>query len=288
MTVVLRTIAEARAWVRAERGAGRTLGLVPTMGALHEGHASLFRRARAECDRAAISIFVNPTQFGAGEDYERYPRTWESDLRMAEREGVDAVFYPEAGEMYTEPPLVTVHPGKLGKTLCGPSRPGHFRGVATVVAKLFHILQPDRAFFGQKDAQQVIIIQRMVTDLNFPVAIEVCPTVREPDGLAMSSRNRYLSAEERKNATILYQVLRCAETMFKGGVRDSSRLEQEMERQIQEMIRATPGAELDYARVVDRWSLQPMGAIDREALVAVAVRFGKTRLIDNLILTPEE
>lgn len=283
MTAVLRTIADAREWVRAERDAGRKLGLVPTMGALHEGHASLFRRARAECERVAISIFVNPTQFGAGEDYERYPRTWESDLEMAERERVDAVFCPEAGEMYTEPPLVTVHPGKLGKTLCGPSRPGHFRGVATVVAKLFHILQPDRAFFGQKDAQQAIIIQRMVTDLNYPVVIEVCPTVREPDGLAMSSRNRYLSPEERAHATVLYRSLRCAETLLASGLRDALRLENEMQR----MIRSTPGAELDYARVVDRRSLEPAGLVDREVLAAVAVRFGKTRLIDNLLIAPK-
>ncbi|MBI4478878.1 MAG: pantoate--beta-alanine ligase [Acidobacteria bacterium] len=283
MTVVLPTIADARQWVRTERDAGRTLGLVPTLGALHEGHASLFRRARAECGRVAISIFVNPTQFGAGEDYERYPRTFESDRAIAEREGVDAIFAPDVPEMYPSPGEIMVEPGRLGEVLCGASRPGHFRGVLTVVAKLFHILPADRAYFGQKDAQQLVVIQRMVAEHNFPVEIVACPTVREPDGLALSSRNRYLSAEERSNATILYRALRCAESMLHRGVREGARLEHEM----QQGIRATPGAELDYARVVDRWSLQPAGIIDREVLAAVAVRFGKTRLIDNLLIAPQ-
>ena len=284
MTLVLRNIPAARQWVREARNSGQSLGLVPTMGALHEGHRSLFRRARAACGRVAISIFVNPAQFGPGEDFERYPRTFEGDLAMAEQEGVDAVFHPEPGEMYPDPLLVTVHPGKLGKSLCGPFRPGHFRGVATVVAKLFHILEPDRAFFGQKDAQQAVMIQRMVRDLNFPVAIEICPTVREPDGLAMSSRNRFLSPAERARATALYRSLCRAESLLRSGVKDAARLEQAM----QTMIRAVEGAELDYASVVDARTLEPVSIIDREVLAAVAVRFGKTRLIDNLFLAPEK
>lgn len=280
MTVVLRTIAEARNWVGEQRRAGRTLGLVPTLGALHEGHASHFRRARATCDRVAISIFVNPLQFGAGEDYERYPRPFEADLRLAEKEGVDAVFAPDAKEMYPAASEIVVEPGRLGEVLCGASRPGHFRGVLTVVAKLLHILQPDRTFFGQKDAQQVVLIQRMVAELNFPVEIEVGPTIREPDGLALSSRNAYLSAAERAQASVLYRALRRAETLLASGERQASRLEQEM----QAMIQAAPGAQLDYARVVDRRTLEPVTAVEGEALAAVAVRFGKTRLIDNLVL----
>jgi pantoate--beta-alanine ligase len=283
MTNVLRTISAARQWVREPRAAGRSLGLVPTMGALHEGHLSLFRLARASCHRVAISIFANPTQFGPGEDYERYPRPFENDLALATKEGVDAVFAPEESEMYSGEAAIFVEPGKLGGVLCGASRPGHFRGVLTVVAKLFHILQPDCAYFGQKDAQQAILIRRMVAELNFPVAIEVGPTVREPDGLALSSRNRYLTSEERARATILCRSLRCAEAMLHSGVRDAARLEQEMQR----MIGDTPGAALDYARVVDTGTLEPAGVIDREVLAAVAVRFGKTRLIDNLLIAPQ-
>ena len=282
MTAVLRTIAEAREWLRAERGAGRTLGLVTTLGALHEGHASLFRRARAECERVAISIFVNPTQFGAGEDYQRYPRTWDGDLALAGNEGMDVVFAPSAEEMYPGTGEITVDPGRLGGVLCGASRPGHFGGVLTVVAKLFHILPADRAYFGQKDAQQLLLIQRMAAELNVPIEIVACPTVREPDGLALSSRNRYLSHEERSRATVLYRALRSAEALLTSGVTDAARIENEMQR----MIRSTSGAELDYARVVDRGTLESPGAIDREVLAAVAVWFGETRLIDNLLIAP--
>jgi pantoate--beta-alanine ligase len=282
MTVVLRTIPEARDWVQFGRRAKNTMGLVPTLGALHEGHASLFRRARANCDRVVISIFVNPTQFGEGEDYHRYPRSWEADLAVAQREGIDAVFAPSVEEMYPSSGEITVDPGKLGDVLCGASRPGHFRGVLTVVAKLFHIVAADRAHFGRKDAQQLILVQRMVAEHNFPIEIVPCPTVREPDGLALSSRNQYLSPQERANATVLYKSLRCAEAMLLSGVRDPGRLEQEMQR----LIKATPGADLDYARVVDRRSLKSPDVIDREVLAALAVRFGKTRLIDNRFLVP--
>jgi pantoate--beta-alanine ligase len=281
-TTVLSTISDARRWVREERSAGRTLGLVPTLGALHEGHLSLFRRARAACDRVVVSIFVNPLQFGAGEDFERYPRPFEKDLALTEKEGVDAVFAPDAADMYPAGAAIVVESGKLGEVLCGASRPGHFRGVLTVVAKLFNILQPDRAYFGQKDAQQAILIRRMVEELNFPVAVDVGPTVREPDGLALSSRNAYLSPVERQNATVLYRSLRSAEAMLHSGIRDGALLEQEMQR----MIGETPGAELDYARAVDQSTLEPAGIIDRVVLAAVAVRFGKTRLIDNLLIEP--
>jgi pantoate--beta-alanine ligase len=280
MTLVLRTIAEARNWVGEQKRAGRSLGLVPTLGALHEGHASHFRRARATCERVVISIFVNPLQFGAGEDYKRYPRPFEADLKLAEKEGMDVVFAPADKEMYPGVSEIVVEPGRLGDVLCGASRPGHFRGVLTVVAKLFHILQPDRAFFGQKDAQQAILIQRMVAELNFPVAVDVGPTVREPDGLALSSRNAYLSAAERAQAPVLFRALRRAETLLASGERQASRLEQEM----QVMIQSAPGAVLDYARVVDCWTLEPLSMVEREALAAVAVRFGGTRLIDNLVL----
>ena len=283
MTVVLRTIPAAREWVQQQRLVGKTIGLVPTMGALHEGHLSLFRRARAACDQAAISIFVNPLQFGAGEDYQQYPRNLQRDLALAGQEGIDVAFCPEASEMVPAPLETAVDPGRLGDTLCGPFRPGHFRGVATIVAKLFHIMQPHRAFFGQKDAQQSVIIRKMVSDLNIPVKIEVCPTVREPDGLAMSSRNSYLSPDERVNAAVLYRALRHAESSLRSGVRDASCLEQEMH----QMIRAIPGAQLDYARVVDQDTLEDIRQISGPVLAAVAVRFGKTRLIDNLILVSE-
>lgn len=283
MTAVLQTISAARQWAQAQRVGGTTLGLVPTMGAWHEGHQSLFRQARQRCDRVVASIFVNPLQFGPGEDYDRYPQDLARDLALAEREGLDAVFHPETDEMYPQPPQITVSPGRLGELLCGVSRPGHFAGVATVVAKLLHILQPDRAFFGQKDAQQALLIQRMVRDLNFPVAIEVCPTVREPDGLAVSSRNLYLTPEERAQATVLYRSLQHAESLIRSGVRQAQRVEQEM----QQMIRAVAGSEPEYARVVEGDTLEGLQEIRGEVLVAVAVRIGKTRLIDNLVVSPQ-
>ncbi|OFW34709.1 MAG: pantoate--beta-alanine ligase [Acidobacteria bacterium RIFCSPLOWO2_12_FULL_60_22] len=282
MTVVLPTIPAAKQWVQAGRSAGKTIGLVPTMGAFHEGHRSLFRRARERCGFVVASVFVNPLQFGPGEDYARYPRDFAQDLAIAEQERLDAVFHPEAQEMYPQPPETTADPGKLGERLCGASRPGHFAGVATVVAKLLNIVQPDCVFFGQKDAQQSVIVRKMVLDLNFPVEIEICPTLREPDGLAMSSRNVYLSPEKRAQAAILYRSLRHAESLIRSGVRDAARVEQEM----QEMIRAVPGAVIEYARVVDRNTLEEVRQMDGEVLVAVAVRMGRTRLIDNLLVAP--
>ncbi|MBI4465711.1 MAG: pantoate--beta-alanine ligase [Acidobacteria bacterium] len=283
MTVVLRTIRATRQWVKAERVAEKTIGLIPTMGALHEGHLSLVRRARARCHSTVVSIFVNPLQFGAGEDYGRYPRVFAHDLSLLEREGVNAVFHPEPQEMYPRSPSITVSPGKLGEPLCGASRPGHFTGVATVVAKLFNIVQPDYAFFGQKDAQQAVVVQRMVEDLDFPIEIEVCPTVREPDGLALSSRNSYLSAEERSRATVLYRALQRIESLARSGMHDPVQLEQKM----QEIIGSAPGAELEYARVVNPQNLEPVQHVDGPVLAAVAVRFGKTRLIDNMTIVPD-
>jgi len=282
MTVVLDTIRATRRWVRTERSAGKSLGFVPTMGAFHEGHLSLIRRAGQQCDRVVVSVFVNPLQFGEGEDFDRYPRDFSRDLKLAEHEEVDALFHPAVEEMYAAPQGITIQVGKLGDLLCGPARPGHFAGVATVVAKLLNIVQPDRIFFGQKDAQQAVIIERMIAELGFPVQMEVCPTMREADGLAMSSRNAYLSAEERANATVLYRSLCHAATRIRSGERDAPRIEREM----REMIGAVPGAALDYASVVDRRSLESVKEIVGEVLVAVAVRFGKTRLIDNVIAGP--
>jgi pantoate--beta-alanine ligase len=282
MTLVLKTVAAARQWVHAERESGRSIGLVPTMGYLHDGHLSLIRRARQRCDRTVVSVFVNPLQFGPEEDYDRYPREFSRDLTLLDGEQTDAVFHPEEKEMVPAPPAISVSAGKMGERLCGESRPGHFNGVATIVAKLFHILEPHRAFFGQKDAQQIAILRAMVRELNFPLELEVCPTVREPDGLAMSSRNVYLSPQERQHATVLYRSLERARKLITSDTRDAASVEREM----REMIEAEPGAKLDYARVVDNNSLEPIGEIRGEVLAAVAVRFGKTRLIDNMLLAP--
>lgn len=282
MTVVLRTIPETRRWVQSERTSSQTLGLVPTMGSFHEGHLSLIRRARQSCDRTMVSIFVNPLQFAPGEDYVRYPRDLDRDLSLATREGVAAVFHPETEEMYPNGIVTSIGVGKLGEALCGASRPGHFQGVATVVAKLFNIVQPDLAFFGQKDAQQTLIMKTMTQELNWPLQIVVCATVREPDGVAYSSRNSYLSAEERSRASVLYRSLRLAENLIHSGAREAAGVEGEMRKMIQDV----PGAELDYARVVDPATLEALQQINGEVLAAVAVRFGKTRLIDNLIITP--
>jgi len=275
-------IAEARAAVAAARRAGRRVGFVPTMGALHAGHASLIRASRAECDFTVVSIFVNPTQFGPSEDLSRYPRTFDADRELCAALGTDLVFAPSADEMYPPDSRTVVEVTKLQDVLCGHSRPGHFRGVATVVLKLFNIVQPDVAYFGQKDAQQALIIRRMVIDLNVPVDVRVRPTVREPDGLAMSSRNRYLDPAQRHHATALYRAVRRVEEMVAAGERSAPALEAAMG----ETIAAAPGARLDYARVLDAESLDPLATLDRPALAALAVYFGTTRLIDNTILRP--
>ncbi len=274
---VARTITEARAIRRALPG---TWGFVPTMGYLHEGHLSLVRRARAENDHVAVSIFVNPTQFGPHEDYNRYPRDLERDLRLLEPLGVDLVFAPPVEEMYPPGFQTWVVVEEVTRPLEGAARPGHFRGVATVVTKLFNIIQPDRAYFGQKDAQQAVVIRRMVQDLNIPVEIVVCPTVREPDGLAMSSRNTYLSPEERRAATVLFRALQAAKARYEQGERDAERLRAIM----REVIQAEPLARLDYVSVADPETLQELSRVEDRALLSLAVYIGKTRLIDNILL----
>jgi len=277
---VVSTISEVRRWVREERQQGAAIGLVPTMGYLHEGHLSLVRRAREECDRVVISIFVNPLQFGPNEDYDRYPRDLERDERLAREAGVDLIFHPSVEEMYPRPILTHVSVDKLSETLCGVSRPGHFRGVATVVTKLFHIVQPDRAYFGEKDIQQLRVIEQMVEDLNFPLVVVGCPIVREPDGLAKSSRNVYLSPHERQQAPVIYASLRRAQEAFAAGERDGNKILS----LVREGIAQAPDAEIDYVRLVDRYTLADVERVEGPAILAAAVRFGSTRLIDNVIL----
>lgn len=279
MKVVTR-IAELRELLLPHRRAGARIGLVPTMGYLHEGHLALVRRVRAECDVVVVSIFVNPLQFGPREDYARYPRDLARDCRLLEPEGVDLVFAPPVEEMYPRPQLAFVEVERLGEGLCGRSRPGHFRGVATVVAKLFHIVEPHVAYFGEKDYQQLQIVRRMVADLNFPVEVVGVPTVREPDGLAMSSRNVYLGPEERRAATVLYRALQLARRRVAEGERDAAALRQA----VAGCIAAEPLARLDYAEVVDAETLEPVERLQGRVLVAVAAWFGGARLIDNAVI----
>jgi len=262
------------------RQQGKTVGLVPTMGALHAGHTSLIRRARAECDIVVVSIFVNPTQFGPSEDRDRYPRDLDRDRRVCRAEDVDVVFAPTVGAMYPDNFTTFVTVEGLSEVLCGASRPGHFRGVTTVVAKLLNQVQPDKAYFGQKDAQQAVIIRRMVCDLDFPVEIVVCPTVREDDGVAMSSRNRYLTRDERTQAAVLYRALGTAREMFEAGERDADVLISAMT----DLIAAQGLVRMDYLRIVDSATLEDVQSVPRGALIAVAAHLGKTRLIDNIIL----
>ena len=279
---VTRDIASTRRTLAAVRQAGRRVALVPTMGALHAGHVSLMEAARRDGGYVVVSIFVNPTQFGAGEDFQRYPRDEAGDLRTCERVGVDLVFIPPVAEMYAPDAATTVHVARLTDTLCGPHRPGHFDGVATVVTKLFNIVQPDAAYFGQKDAQQLAVIRRMVRDLDLPIEIIACPTVREADGLALSSRNAYLSPGERVQARCLYRALCAARRLVEGGQRDARRIEEAMRRSIEE----SGPAVIDYVSVVDPLTMQPVERIERRVLLALAVRIGMTRLIDNLLVDP--
>jgi pantoate--beta-alanine ligase len=278
--VVTHTIPITRQAVRAARDRKLIVGLVPTMGALHEGHASLIRLARQQCGFVAVSIFVNPTQFGPAEDFSKYPRTLPADLAVCEREGADLVFAPEPATIYPPGFRTAVDVGQLGDRLCGASRPGHFRGVASIVLKLLNIVQPERAYFGQKDAQQARIIRQMAFDLNVPTEIVVGPTVREPDGLALSSRNRYLSPAERQSATVLIESLSEARRRVEAGERDATALRQMMANRVE----ATPGAVLDYAEIVDAETFQPVEHLTGPAVAALAVKFGTTRLIDNVEL----
>jgi pantoate--beta-alanine ligase len=277
---IFSTIDRMRTASRAVRLDGKLLGFVPTMGALHEGHLSLVRAARAARDVVAVSIFVNPTQFGPNEDLAKYPRSFERDCDMLEREGVEFVFAPSVQEMYPAGAVTWVTVEELSGKLDGGSRPGHFRGVTTVVAKLFHIVEPDKAFFGQKDAAQVAIIRRMVRDLNLPVELVVCPIVREADGLAMSSRNAYLSAEERKRALVLHRSLGRVKQLVHAGECDALR----MVAAGREEFAHENSVRLDYFEVVDPDTLDPVGDVSRGALVAVAAYVGATRLIDNVLL----
>ncbi len=276
----LHTIASVRTWLDPLRRAGRRIGFVPTMGALHEGHLSLIRTARSGTQVVVVSIFVNPTQFGPNEDLDRYPRTLEADLEACRREGVDGVFVPSTAEMYAPDASTDVTENRLSKGLCGTHRPGHFRGVTTVVAKLFNIVQPDVAYFGQKDAQQAAVIRRMVRDLDFPVEVMVCPTVREPDGLAMSSRNRLLSAEDRRRAVCLPDALRWAVRQVEGGER---RVEV-LVAGVRERIAAGGPCAIDYVEIVGAEDLQPVATVSGKCLLAAAVRIGGVRLIDNMPL----
>jgi pantoate--beta-alanine ligase len=274
------TVEETRRAVAAARRGGLSVGLVPTMGALHEGHASLIRTARRDTGFVVVSIFVNPTQFGPKEDLSRYPRPLEHDLDLCAREGADLVFHPTPETIYPPNYRTYVEVTALQDVLEGASRPGHFRGVATVVLKLFNIVQPDVAFFGQKDGQQARIIRQMVADLNVPLEVRVCPTAREADGLALSSRNVYLDAEQRRNAVALSAALQRGRALVEGGERDGDRVRGA----IAERVAAAPGAVLDYAEVVDVESLRPLKRIGGRVMLAVAVRFGRTRLIDNVLI----
>ena len=258
------------------------IGLVPTMGYLHEGHLSLIRLARAQCRRVVVSVFVNPLQFGPQEDFDRYPRDLERDCRLAASAGADLLFHPTVAEMYPDgQPAVFLDVGELAQRWEGAVRPGHFRGVVTVVAKLFYLVQPDRAYFGQKDAQQAVIIRRMVADLNFPVEVVIGPTVREPDGLALSSRNVYLTPAQRRAAPVLYRALQRARRLLQQGERDGAALTLAMERE----IGSEPLAVAEYAAVVAPRTLEPLERVaDGEVLLLVAARVGGTRLIDNLWL----
>jgi pantoate--beta-alanine ligase len=278
MTPVVTTIAEVRKAVAEARARGQRIGFVPTMGALHEGHAALVRAARAASGFVVVSIFVNPTQFGPKEDFAKYPRTLEADQKLCAAAGADLIFAPTVEEMYPSNSLTFVEVGKLGDHLCGASRPGHFRGVCTVVLKLFNIVLPDAAHFGAKDYQQARIISQMVRDLNVPVEVRVEPTVREPDGLALSSRNRYLGASERAVAPRIYEALQATRARARAGETDAAKLESALRADLE----AIPGARVDYASVVDAESLQPLTTLDRAAVAAVAVYLGTTRLIDNL------
>ena len=282
--MLIKTIEEVRALVREWKQQGCSIGFVPTRGALHEGHLSLLKPAVAENDRVIASVFVNPTQFGPNEDYASYPRDIQTDYRLCQSVGVDAVFHPEPEELYLPNRATTVHVTGLTDVLCGAKRPGHFDGVCLVLSKLFSIVNPDRAYFGQKDAQQVAVVRRMVRDLNFGVDVIACPIVREAGGLARSSRNAYLRAEEKAAALVLNRSLSRALQAMQSGERSADLIR----RQVADQIAAEPLARIDYVEVVDFEDLRPVqGPMTRPVLVAVAVFFGTTRLIDNVVFGPE-
>ena len=278
---IFRTVKEMQAFAGEQKKAGKVIGLVPTMGALHEGHLTLMRAAKAKCDVVIASVFVNPTQFGPNEDYDAYPRRFDQGCQKLESVGVDAVFHPEPSEMYPEGYCTYVNvDGDITHKLCGAQRPIHFRGVATVVTKLMNITRADEAFFGQKDAQQVVVVRRFVSDLNIPVHINMVPIVREESGLARSSRNAYLSPEEKQAALVLSRSLRKAKAAYEGGEKDVETLKSIVTKEIQ----AEPMASIDYVDLFSFPALKPIQTVDQESLLAITVRIGKTRLIDNVIL----
>jgi pantoate--beta-alanine ligase len=283
MMDVIHTVEDMRAWACQQTMSGRRVGFVPTMGYLHEGHLALLRFARARCDALVLSIFVNPTQFGPSEDFEAYPRDEPGDLALARSSGVDVAFLPAVDQIYPPGYRTFIEVESLQDGLCGRSRPGHFRGVCTVVARLFRIVSPHEAFFGEKDAQQLRIIRRMVVDLEIPVAVVGHPTVREPDGLAMSSRNVYLGSQERAQAPALYRSLRAARERVEHGEGDVGAILAEVKAAIE---REAPLARLEYVEAVEDETLRPVGRLEGRVLLAVAARFGRARLIDNIVLEP--
>lgn len=274
-------IAEMMDWAETQRRAGKTIGFVPTMGALHRGHVSLIRRSKNENDRTVVSIFVNPLQFGPGEDYEKYPRRLKDDSMICEEEGVDVVFSPQVGEMYPPGFCTSIDQKRLPEVLCGKFRPGHFRGVMTVIVKLFNAVKPHRAYFGQKDYQQYVIVKHLVDDLNFGIQIIMCETVREPDGLAMSSRNEYLSPRFRRKASIISKALMRARESIRNGNYDCFGLISQIKRD----LRTVRGIKIDYVSIVNPDTLEDMAEIKGQMLIAVAVRLGGVRLIDNILVS---
>jgi pantoate--beta-alanine ligase len=278
--ITVSSIAKTRKIIARARNAGKTIGFVPTMGALHAGHIALVKKAKKECDFTAVSIFVNPAQFGPNEDYRKYPRPFQSDTAILAKEKVDLLFYPSPNEMYPQGFSTFIEENFLSKVMCGRSRPGHFKGVCTVVAKLFNIITPDIAYFGHKDYQQAKIIEKIAKDLNFAVKIAVLPTIREKDGLAMSSRNAYLNSEQRKNATCLYSALMLAKLLIEKGERSPGKIINE----IKKIINLTPQARLDYVIIAGAQTLRELKIIEGKVLIALAVFIANTRLIDNLVL----
>jgi len=277
---IVKTVGHMQQLSKGIRHHNKSIGFVPTMGYLHDGHLSLIHRARKDCDVVVVSIFVNPTQFAPGEDLKKYPRDFDMDRKLAKRAGADIIFYPDAKHIYTKGFSAFIDVENLDKVWEGKTRPAHFRGVCTVVGKLFNIVNPDIAYFGQKDAQQAAIIKRMVKDLNFNVSIVVAPTVREKDGLAMSSRNKYLSSEERKAALVLYRSLQEADGMIKNGEKKSDNVLERM----RDVIKKEKLAHLDYVGIVNQEDFSPVSEILKTSLIIIACRIGKTRLIDNFLL----
>lgn len=279
---IFRSIKDNQAWADGIRAGKKTIGFVPTMGALHIAHVSLIKRAKDENDRVIVSIFVNPIQFGPNEDLSSYPGNFEDDMKLCESNGVDTVFYPESPEMYLKDHSTKISVSELTRSMCGEYRPGHFEGVATVVAKLFNIVKPHRAYFGQKDYQQYVVIERMVRDLNFDLGLIMCPIIRENDGLAVSSRNQYLTEAHRKQAVNIYRALTAAEKLIREGEEKAKRINKRLKDMISNKI---PDSIIDYAGVYDAYNLKPVDIIGRVLVVAAAVRLGRARLIDNILVT---